>query len=250
MAELKRKDTENIKSSDTHHQKVVPIRLNVGGKKFMTTYQTLSSRGCTYFQPILDGADKAHHAFPQDDKGRFFLDRSPQTFSVVLEYLRNGVIIIPDGMKMDQIDLEFKFFGIPFPHGDRSEYTDPWKKRGEQWVEETWPKVLKLLQEETPVSLPFVLRVSRTNGPHTLVCDDGIIDSVPFWYFVSCHIRHRFRYEAIISPTTQQLTLSPIDREDLAKSFSVGSLQVLRTHFTEKGTGSGGSGLASGSASP
>jgi len=232
MAELKREESENLKSTIDHAHvmtKAGLIRLNVGGKKFMTTMSTLSSRGCTFFASLQDG-DKTHHSFPHDEKGRYFLDRNPQTFSVVLEYLRNGVIVVPDGLKMEQVDLEFKHFGIPFPNGDRSEYTEPWRKRAEQWVEETWPKVLKLLQEETPMSLPFVLRVSRIGGPHTLVCDDGIIDSVPFWYFVSCSIRHRFRYEATISPASQQLTLSPIDRDDLSRSFTMG-LQVLRTHF-------------------
>jgi len=234
-AEIKRKDSETAKfSADTAAHGVVSkttlIRLNVGGKKFSTTMATLQSRGCTFFDALADGSDKTHKHFPLDEKGRFFLDRNPKTFSVVLEYLRNGVIVVPSGMKMDQIDLEFKFFGIPFPNGDRSEYTEPWRKRAELWVDENWSKVLKLLQEETPVGLPFTLRVSRSDQPKTLVCDESVVDSVPFWYYVSVAIRHRYRYEATISANSQVLTLSPIDHDDLIKTFTPQQDQ-LRTHF-------------------
>ena len=58
------------------------VRLNVGGRVFETTEDTLSA--CQYFRPFLEG----RMAHGSDGKGRLFLDRSPDLFSVLLQFLR------------------------------------------------------------------------------------------------------------------------------------------------------------------
>ena len=58
------------------------VQLNVGGKAFHTTADTLSL--CGYFKPVLDG--RLQHG--KDDHGRMFIDRSPELFAILLQFLR------------------------------------------------------------------------------------------------------------------------------------------------------------------
>ena len=53
------------------------VKLNVGGRAFHTTKDTLSL--CSYFQPVLDG--RLPHG--KDDQGRLFIDRSPELFAIL-----------------------------------------------------------------------------------------------------------------------------------------------------------------------
>ena len=62
------------------------VRLNVGGRAFDTTRETLI--GCEFFRPILDG--KLGSAV--DANGRIFIDRSPDLFAVVLQF-GYGIVI-------------------------------------------------------------------------------------------------------------------------------------------------------------
>ena len=65
------------------HCRASVVRLNVGGKAFDTTRETLV--GCEFFRPILDG--KIGSAV--DVHGRIFIDRSPELFAVILQFLRS-----------------------------------------------------------------------------------------------------------------------------------------------------------------
>ena len=58
------------------------VKLNVGGRAFHTTKDTLSL--CSYFQPVLDGR-LPHGA---DEHGRLFIDRDPDLFSIILQFVR------------------------------------------------------------------------------------------------------------------------------------------------------------------
>ena len=58
------------------------VKLNVGGRAFHTTKDTLSL--CSYFQPVLDG--RLPHG--KDEHGRLFIDRDPDLFSIILQFLR------------------------------------------------------------------------------------------------------------------------------------------------------------------
>ena len=58
------------------------VKLNVGGRSFETTAETLAA--CQYFQPFLAG--RMPHG--GDGKGRLFIDRSPDLFAVLLQFLR------------------------------------------------------------------------------------------------------------------------------------------------------------------
>jgi len=60
------------------------VRLNVGGRAFDTTRDTLSA--CGFFAPYLEG--RMAHAVDRD--GRLFIDRSPELFAHLLQWLRAG----------------------------------------------------------------------------------------------------------------------------------------------------------------
>ena len=58
------------------------VKLNVGGRVFHTTTHTLSL--CDYFKIVLDSP--LQHG--TDEQGRLFIDRSPELFAMILQFLR------------------------------------------------------------------------------------------------------------------------------------------------------------------
>ena len=60
------------------------VRLNVGGKHFDTTCETL--RPAAFFAPWLEG----RFAMSCDEGGRFFIDRDGYLFAIILSFLRNS----------------------------------------------------------------------------------------------------------------------------------------------------------------
>jgi len=60
------------------------VRLNVGGKYFDTTRDTLQS--AAYFTPWLEGRFEMNC----DESGRVFIDRDGHLFEIILSFLRNS----------------------------------------------------------------------------------------------------------------------------------------------------------------
>ena len=83
------------------------LKLNVGGKAFHTTAETLSL--CDYFKPVLDG--RLQHG--TDEHGRLFIDRSPELFAIILQFLRSCQ---RPAAVVDKLALmhECEFFGVPW----------------------------------------------------------------------------------------------------------------------------------------
>ncbi len=65
------------------------IKLNVGGTLFTTTRLTLTKNPNSMLTQMFD-QDLAMDAAKKDDTGAYFIDRSPDAFKVILEYLRTG----------------------------------------------------------------------------------------------------------------------------------------------------------------
>jgi hypothetical protein len=63
------------------------IRLNVGGTLFTTTRFTLTKYPDSMLAKMFD-PDLGMDAAKKDDTGAFFIDRSPDMFKIILEYLR------------------------------------------------------------------------------------------------------------------------------------------------------------------
>ena len=90
-----------------------PIKLNVMGKVFCVSKETLMSMENTYFYGLVANMDK----FKPLDDGTYFIERDPLVFGRILNYLRTG--------KMDTRDLspyavemlkdDFDYYCIPLP---------------------------------------------------------------------------------------------------------------------------------------
>ncbi|CAG2104925.1 unnamed protein product, partial [Medioppia subpectinata] len=82
------------------------ISLNVGGKRFSTSRQTLTSIGDTFFTALLSGRIPSL----RDSSGAIFVDRDPKLFAIILHYLRTRQLF---DMKDDQnLELDPKLFAI------------------------------------------------------------------------------------------------------------------------------------------
>ena len=85
------------------------ISLNVGGKIFMTTLQTLKTDANTMLASMFSGRFDMK---PRKD-GSFFIDRDPTHFRFILNFLRTGEVIIPDSSTAKkELLLEAKFYNI------------------------------------------------------------------------------------------------------------------------------------------
>ena len=70
------------------------VILNVGGKVFTTTKETLLSEQDSLLAQMLDGRSLTA---VRDENGAYFIDRDPDTFSAVLEFFRTGQVFMTSG---------------------------------------------------------------------------------------------------------------------------------------------------------
>jgi hypothetical protein len=93
------------------------VELNVGGKRFETSVQTLRRILHTSFDAYFSGR------YAQDvcEDGSIFVDRDGEHFGHVLEYMRDGHLSVAEPSARPSLDLllalrrEFDFFGIELP---------------------------------------------------------------------------------------------------------------------------------------
>ena len=83
------------------HSKSV-LKLNVGGKEFMTTLGTLRSDQNSMLAKMFHSDANERLPATQDANGAFFIDRCPKYFAVILNFMRSGKL-----EKGANIDLEF-----------------------------------------------------------------------------------------------------------------------------------------------
>eukprot|EP01114_Cavostelium_apophysatum_P024179 TRINITY_DN9393_c0_g1_i1.p1 TRINITY_DN9393_c0_g1~~TRINITY_DN9393_c0_g1_i1.p1 ORF type:complete len:306 (-),score=51.70 TRINITY_DN9393_c0_g1_i1:121-972(-) len=93
------------------------IGLNIGGSVFQTTQQTLTSFGENYFSVLVGGTIPSQ----LDKNGNYFIDRDGQYFTVLLEYLRTGDLVIPNGMKKSSVLREAEFYSIPITKNSKEQ---------------------------------------------------------------------------------------------------------------------------------
>ena len=85
------------------------VSLNVGGKHFDSSPDTLIQ--AQYFEPYLQG--RLQHS--ADPRGRLFVDRDPELFAVLLQFLRAQTLPPQSYIKLHHQALleECRFFQIP-----------------------------------------------------------------------------------------------------------------------------------------
>lgn len=95
------------KSSTSSQNGSDTVKLNVGGTVFETYVSTLKKlRTCKLSRSY------EMKKYYREDKGDYFLDRDPQVFSVVLNYLRTGELHIPTFLCGPILQREFEHWGI------------------------------------------------------------------------------------------------------------------------------------------
>ncbi|KAI3362475.1 hypothetical protein L3Q82_012765 [Scortum barcoo] len=87
------------------------LTLNVGGRCFTTTRSTLVSKEPESMLAHMFG-EKDVWANKRDSQGAYLIDRSPDYFEPILNYLRHGQLIINEGINPLGVLEEARFFGI------------------------------------------------------------------------------------------------------------------------------------------
>ncbi|CAP36761.1 Protein CBG19646 [Caenorhabditis briggsae] len=70
------------------------VKLNIGGKVFQTTESTLK-RFDGFFKTLLETSVP----ITRDKNDNYFIDRSSQHFEIILNYMRDGDVVLPDSDK-------------------------------------------------------------------------------------------------------------------------------------------------------
>ena len=84
------------------------VTLNVGGRTFSTTRSTLTKDKESMLAKMFgEGWNSA-----KDSNGSYLIDRTPEYFAPILNYLRCGVLVIDDGVNAEGVLHESKFFNI------------------------------------------------------------------------------------------------------------------------------------------
>ncbi|GAM27621.1 hypothetical protein SAMD00019534_107970 [Acytostelium subglobosum LB1] len=84
------------------------VTINVGGRIFSTTRSTLIKDR----ESMLAKMFGENWESTRDSNGSYLIDRSPEYFAPILNYLRCGNIIIDDGVNIEGVYLEARFFNI------------------------------------------------------------------------------------------------------------------------------------------
>ncbi|XP_067412684.1 SH3KBP1-binding protein 1 isoform X2 [Emydura macquarii macquarii] len=83
------------------------IQLNVGGKRFSTSWQTLTWISDSFFSSLLSGRISTL----KDETGAIFIDRDPTVFAPILNFLRTKELD-PRGVNISLLLHEAQFYGI------------------------------------------------------------------------------------------------------------------------------------------
>ncbi|KAF7635903.1 BTB_2 domain-containing protein [Meloidogyne graminicola] len=95
------------------------IEFNVGGKYFASTYETIAfDKNCILYSWYIERKGLTH--LNVDRKGRFFIDRDPNSFGIILNYLRLQankqlweVCLPKDPDRLALLTQEAEYFRLP-----------------------------------------------------------------------------------------------------------------------------------------
>ncbi|XP_059819649.1 BTB/POZ domain-containing protein KCTD9 isoform X2 [Hypanus sabinus] len=134
------------------------ITLNVGGQYFTTTRSTLVNKEPESMLAHMF-RDKSAWGNKKDHQGGFLIDRSPEYFMPILNYLRHGQLIVNKGLNLLGVLEEAKFFGI-----------DSLIEQLEQLIKNSLPA-----EDHSPISRKeFVRFLLATPTKSELRCQQGL----------------------------------------------------------------------------
>jgi len=109
--ELQKKEKRFLKTKEdmTKFKIEDPVELNVGGRSFTTFKSTLIKEEGSMLEAMFSG----RHPPIKDTKGRFFIDRSPESFVYVINYLRTGKLVYPNDPYVKNLFIsDLSYFGL------------------------------------------------------------------------------------------------------------------------------------------
>lgn len=97
----------------SHDSKSEWITLNVGGKLFTTTRTTILVKESDSMLARMFSDDNIHLMNPsaRDASGAYLIDRSPEYFEPILNYLRHGEVILDKNINPKGVLEEAVFYG-------------------------------------------------------------------------------------------------------------------------------------------
>jgi len=86
------------------------VKLNVGGKLFLTTKTTLTKEPDSFLARL--AREDPDLPSDKDEQGAYMIDRDPSYFSPILNYLRHGKLIVDDDLAMEGVLAEAEFYSV------------------------------------------------------------------------------------------------------------------------------------------
>lgn len=87
------------------------IKLNVGGKLFLTARTTLCRDPQSFLYRLCQEDPDLNS--DKDENGAYLIDRDPSYFGPILNYLRHGKLVINKNMSEEGVLEEAEFYNIP-----------------------------------------------------------------------------------------------------------------------------------------
>ena len=109
-----------------------PVKLNVGGKRFLANDSTIRSKGHNILTNLID-REKETHSCMKDEKGYLFVDRNGEVFGVILDYLRTGQLVVPPLISLRHVLMELEFYQIE-PSGNLYKEAAKWRLAAKEWL--------------------------------------------------------------------------------------------------------------------
>eukprot|EP01069_Polyplicarium_translucidae_P008527 Polyplicarium_translucidae@DN3232_c0_g1_i3.p1 len=109
-------EAERWRVVDSNIATETTVEFNVGGTVFSTARATLCQQPGSYIESLVSG----RHQLSRDSSGRIFLDRDPELFRSILNFLRDTTVAPQprDSTESDALCKEAKAYGVrffPFP---------------------------------------------------------------------------------------------------------------------------------------
>merc|ERR1719238_2150995 len=109
-------EAERQRLQQPHLAAEATVDLNVGGTVFETSRSTLVQQSGSFLEAILSG----RHQISRDRSGRVFINRDPEHFRTILNFLRNPQTppMPQDSAESDALMREASYYGVhffPFP---------------------------------------------------------------------------------------------------------------------------------------
>jgi hypothetical protein len=90
------------------------VELNVGGVFYSTALSTLTKEADSLLADMFSGKPGSGAGLVKDQKGKYFLDRDGVLFRYVLDYIRNGKLVLPENFhEKERLKQEAEHFRLP-----------------------------------------------------------------------------------------------------------------------------------------